>query len=160
MPVINVSWEDINSYLKWISGKSGKIYRLPSEVEWEYGAQGGGGVEQSMQIPGTASPQSCIGCGGRWDGKQPAPVGSFSPNLAGLYDMLGNVSEWVADCWNDSPISLSLGAAKRETGDCTRRVIKGGSWFLDASQARSSYRSKMSGRSRSATIGFRIIREE
>ena len=157
MPVVNVSWDDIDQYIKWISGKTGRVYRLPSEAEWEFVAQAGGGVEAKVQLAGR--PESCSGCGGKWDGTQPAPVASFSPNAMGVYDMLGNVSEWVADCWNDSPLNSGMSADRRVFGDCSRRVVKGGSWFLDSGHARSSYRSKMSTKIRSPTIGFRILRE-
>ncbi len=101
-PAINVSWNDAQEYVAWLSKKTGKPYRLLSEAEWEYAARGGTTTRYPWgNDPGT-NRANFYGSGSEWSGKQTAPVGSFDPNKFGLYDMIGNVWEWVEDCWNDS----------------------------------------------------------
>ena len=104
-PVINVSWDDAQAYIKWLSGITGKQYRLLSEAEYEYAARAGTETKypwgEEIKLNGEAM-ANCNGCGSQWGGKQTAPVGSFPANVFGLYDMVGNVSEWTEDCWNGS----------------------------------------------------------
>ena len=131
-PVINVSWDDAQAYVKWLSGITGKPYRLLSEAEYEYAARAG---SRDETIPGatrsssTAKPMAnCDGCGSQWDRKQTAPVGSFAANAFGLYDMVGNVWEWTEDCWNASYKGAPADGSPWTSGDCSRRVVRGGSW--------------------------------
>jgi formylglycine-generating enzyme required for sulfatase activity len=98
-PVIYVSWDDAVAYAKWLSEQTGKRYRLPTEAEWEYGARAGAETSYWWGNEVKQGLANCRGCGSRWDGKQPAPVGSFKPNPFGLYDTAGNVAERVQDCW-------------------------------------------------------------
>ncbi len=104
-PVINVSWDDAQAYVKWLSRITGKRYRLLSEAEYEYAARAGTRTAypwgDEIRLNGKPMP-NCSGCGSQWDGKQTAPVGSFTANRFDLYDMVGNVWEWTEDCWNDS----------------------------------------------------------
>ena len=102
---------------------------------------------------------NCVGCGGQWSGKSAAPVGSFQPNDFGLFDVHGNVWEWVHDCWSDNYNGRSKSAASIEREGCGRRVLRGGSWYNDADYARSSYRGNEMSNFRDAGVGFRVLRE-
>lgn len=137
-PVIRVTWDDVQQYVAWLSRRTGKAYRLLSEAEWEYAAQAGSGLEQSVQHG--ANQANCDGCGSRWDNRQTAPVGSFAANAFGLHDMLGNVWEWTADCWNENLSGLPTDGSARTSGDCSRRVLRGGSWSYYPRGTRSAYR--------------------
>ena len=99
-PVINVSQKDAKAYATWLSDQTGKTYRLPSESEWEYAARAGTETAYSWGDEIGVNRANCRGCGSELDGEQTAPVGRFEPNAFGLYDMHGNVWEWVADCWH------------------------------------------------------------
>jgi peptidoglycan hydrolase-like protein with peptidoglycan-binding domain len=148
-PVMNVNWDDAQSYVVWLSRKTGRSYRLLSEAEWEYAAQAGSGGEQAAQAGSNQA--NCVGCGSRWDNRQTSPVGSFAPNAFGLHDMLGNVWEWTGDCWNDSHAGASGDGTARTGGDCSRRVLRGGSWFSDPWSARSATRDGSTSASASST---------
>src|SRR5208337_714439 len=143
MPVVNVDWKDAEQYAVWFSAMTGKPYRLLSEAEWEYAARAGvttayyWGQEIGKVSATTAYywgqeigklNANCDGCGSRWDDLQTSPVGSFKPNAFGLNDMAGNVWQWVQDCYHSD-----YGGAPTDgtawTGDCSKHVIRGGSWF-------------------------------
>jgi formylglycine-generating enzyme required for sulfatase activity len=155
-PVINVSWDDAQAYVTWLSQKTGKPYRLLSEAEWEYAAQAGTGRE--VAVTRGANMANCSECGSRWDRRQAAPVGSFAANALGLHDMLGNVWEWTADCWNNSQAGAAVDASARATGDCSRRVLRGGSWGNGPVNSRSADRSWRAAGYRFDDIGFRVAR--
>ena len=125
----NVDWGDAQTYVKWLSGKTGKPYRLPSEAEWEYAARGGTSFRywwgQEM-VPVRAS---CKDCGGTVGKSSPPSVGTFPANPFGLFDMNGGVSEWVADCWNATYDGAPNDGSARTKGNCSRRVLRGGSWL-------------------------------
>jgi formylglycine-generating enzyme required for sulfatase activity len=143
-PVINVSWSDAKKYVRWLSQKTGKSYRLLTETEWEYAARAGADTAYPWGDVIGSGNANCNGCGSQWDNKQPAPVGSFKANAFGIYDMNGNVCEWTEDCIN---------------GNCNIRVIRGGSWFYDALNVRSAQRSGDSPGARDFDDGFRVARE-
>lgn len=161
-PVIRVSWNDAVVYADWLSGQTAKRYRLPSEAEWEYAARGG---TETVYWWGNEMKQglaNCIGCGSPWDGKKPAPVGSFKPNPFGLYDTSGNVSEWTQDCRHENYKGApSDGSAweEKDGGDCAVRGIRGGMWLWAqdhvCSSSRRWNRPTFSGRA----LGFRLVRE-
>jgi formylglycine-generating enzyme required for sulfatase activity len=161
-PVIHVLWNDAVAYAKWLFQQTGKHYRLPTEAEWEYAARGG---TETVYWWGNEIKQglaNCVGCGSRWAGKQPAPVGSFKSNQFGLYDTAGNVAERVQDCWHENYEGAPTeGSAWEEKngGDCGRRVIRGGSSFKAHDFARSSHRFSNRPTRRSRTLGFRLVRE-
>jgi formylglycine-generating enzyme required for sulfatase activity len=155
-PVMNVSWDDAQAYVAWLSQKTGKPYRLLSEAEWEYAAQAGSGREAATTRG--ASEANCVGCGSRWDNRQAAPVGSFAANAFGLHDMLGNVWEWTADCWNAGHDAALAEGSARLGGDCSRRVLRGGSWLDDPEVTRSAIRFRYSTDYRSVFYGFRVAR--
>ena len=101
-PVINVSWRDAQDYVKWLSDKTGKRYRLPTEAEWEYASRAGTQTRYWWGDDIGVINANGLSCGSQWDGKQTAPVGSFKPNAFGLYDTVGNVWEWTQDCWHEN----------------------------------------------------------
>lgn len=142
-PVINVSWNDAEQYVRWLSQKTGNSYRLLTEVEWEYAARAGTTTAYPWGDAIGSGNANCNGCGSQWDNKQPAPVGSFQANAFGLYDMNGNVCEWTEGCVNDN---------------CGVRVIRGGSWFYDPLSVRTAYRSGDGVNARDFDDGFRVAR--
>ena len=158
-PVINVSWDDAKAYAAWLSKKTGKIYRLPSEAEREYATRAGTTTDYSWGNEIGRNRANCNGCGSRWDFKQTAPVGSFAPNAFGLYDLHGNVWEWVEDCWHDSYMGAPPdGSAWVTGGECSRRVKRGGSWYYIPWFLRSGYRGGYETEIREDTLGFRVAR--
>jgi formylglycine-generating enzyme required for sulfatase activity len=167
-PVIDVSWEDVQQYLTWLSGKAGHAYRLPSEAEWEYAARAGTGSAYWWGDDIGAGRAACKGCGSQWDGKGTAPVGSFAPNPWDLYEMLGNVSQWTADCWHDdysgAPADGSAwedkGSSWIGSGGCGRRVARGGSKDDKPRDLRAAARVRMRAGSRDNFRGFRVARSE
>ena len=134
-PAIYVSWEDARSYVSWLSGKTGERYRLLSESEWEYAARAGttGPFHFGSTIStDQANYRGTFTYGSGRKGvyrEETVPVGSFSANGFGLHDMHGNVWEWVEDCSHDSYSGAPTdGSAWTTGGDCSRRVLRGGSW--------------------------------
>ncbi len=134
-PVIAVEPEDAQSYVTWLSAETGQEYRLPSEAEWEYAARAGSTTKYSWGNEIGFNRANCEGCGSQWDDSTTAPVGSFAPNAWGLYDMHGNVWEWVA------------GSA-----------LRGGSYADSPSSLRSARRSRPYVPMRYISYGFRIAR--
>ena len=157
-PVINVSWDDARSYVSWLSRRTGERYRLPSESEWEYAARAGSTSKYSWGNEVGRNRANCNGCGSRWDGQRTAPVGSFAPNAFGLYDMHGNVYEWVEDCWNGSYADAPSDGGARLSGDCAKRVLRGGSWYVDPRYLRAAARNGSTAGYRNSGDGFRVAR--
>ncbi len=157
-PVINVSWNDAQSYVSWLSKRTGKSYRLLSESEWEYVARAGSVTAYSWGNDIGHNRANCDGCGSRWDNKKTAPVGAFSANAWGLYDVHGNVWEWVEDCQNDSYYGAPEDGSAWESGNCSGRVLRGGSWFNRPRGLRSAYRDRVRIESRAYYSGFRVAR--
>ena len=159
-PVIHVSWEDARQYVQWLSRKTGRDYRLPSETEWEYAARAGTTTRYwwgNSLLPGKAA---CKGCGTDPNADRPMRVGAFSENPLGLQDMTGNVAQWVADCWaKDHQGALRNGAA-RELPNCRRYVLRGGSWKNDPGYLRSSSRDHYDAAVRYPAHGFRVARQK
>ena len=157
-PVINVRWEDAQSYVRWLSNKTGKSYRLLSESEWEYVARAGSVTAYSWGNEIGHNRANCDGCGSRWDNEKTAPVGAFSANAWGLHDVHGNVWEWVEDCWNDSYTGAPADGSAWESGDCSERVLRGGSWIFDPRYLRAANRNWVATGRRYDSNGFRIAR--
>ena len=163
-PAMNISWEDAKAYAAWLSAKTGKTYRLLSEAEWEYAARAG--TSAAYPYADGLSPTKA-NYDASTDGSGPSdvnrqrtvPVGSFLPNAFGLYDMQGNVSEWVEDCWNDEYTAAAPtdGSAWVE-GDCKGHVVRGGSWEDSATELRSAARTGGAKDDRFYTDGVRIAR--
>ena len=145
-PVINVSWDDAQEYVRWLSRETGKPYRLLSEAEWEYVARAGSTTQYPWGNDVGTNRANCDGCGSQWDDKNTAPVGSFQPNGFGLYDTAGNVWEWVEDCWNDSYAGAPRDGSAWTGGwfdECDGRVLRGGSWYVYPRFIRSAFRSRI-----------------
>ena len=159
MPVINVSWVDIKQYVSWLSQLTGKEYRLPTEAEWEYAARAGVNTRYSWGDDLGMGNANCDGCGSQWDLQQTAPVGSFKPNRAGLYDMHGNVWEWVEDSWHENyDVAPTDGSAWVRGGDPSFRVVRGGSWRNESELVRAAVRFRRNANVRFDTLGFRVAR--
>ena len=174
-PVVCVSWADAKAYVAWLSEKTGKAYRLLSEAEWEYVARGG---TETSRYWGDSEVGQCDHANGgdvtlkeeygdwKWvtapcrDGSiHTSEVGRYGENGYGLADMLGNVWEWVEDCWHESYGGAPEdGSAWVTGGNCDRRVLRGGSWVNEPWNLRSAIRSRDSAGFRGYGDGFRIAR--
>ena len=158
-PVINVSWEDAEAYVAWLSDETGEDYRLPSESEWEYAARARSTTRYSWGQDIGRNRANCNGCGSRWDGRETAPAGSFAANAWGLHDMHGNVWEWVEDCWHENYAGAQRdGSAWTSGGNCGRRVLRGGSWGSISVFLRSAGRGRFDAGARNINGGFRVSR--
>ena len=160
MPVINVSWRDAKQYVTWLSRSTSKEYRLLAEAEWEYAARSGTATRYSWG-PGVGKGNAnCDGCGSRWDLQQTAPVGSFKPNAFGLYDMHGNVWEWVEDVWHPNYRGAPIdGSPWLEGGDSNFRVVRGGSWRNEDDLIGATVRRERNINVAFDTLGFRVARK-
>ncbi len=173
-PVVCVSWNDAKAYTEWLSRSTGKRYRLPSEAEWEYAARAGttsayfwganaqGGCKFANLVDASAkkafSAWAQAGCS---DGYSfTAPVGRFQANAFGLHDMAGNVWEWTEDCWNPGYADAPRDGTASSAGDCSRRVLRGGSWSTYERLARSAHRYGSLSVNRGAYNGFRVVRTD
>lgn len=154
LPVTDVEWDEVQGYLRWLSEETGEAYRLPSEAEWEYAARAGTSTKYSWGNEIGVNRTNCANfepegpgnCGEPWEGT--APVGSFVPNAWGLHDMHGNVSEWVADCWNGSYVGAPTDGSVWRGGDCELHVIRGGDFGGRPAELRAAEReSNLVGRS-------------
>ena len=161
-PVTAVSRHDAQGFIGWLNKKEGtQAYRLPSEAEWEYAARAGTTTRYSWGDAIGRNRANCDGCGSRWDNKRPAPVGSFEPNAFGLYDMHGNVWEWVADCWHNNYKGAPTDGSAWTSGcgSDVRAVVRGGSWLNGPRFLRSAYRGWYAPSSRDNNIGFRLVQD-
>jgi formylglycine-generating enzyme required for sulfatase activity len=159
MPVINVTWYDAKQYVAWLSQLTGKEYRLLTEAEWEYAARAGSGTRYSWGDVADVDRADCDGCGSHWDLQQTAPAGSFKANPFGLYDIHGNVWEWVEDTWHQNYDSApSYASAWLSGGDHNFRVIRGGSWRNESALVRAAVRVERNIHVRFDTLGVRVAR--
>ena len=161
-PVINVSREDAQAYATWLSTQTGKTYRLPSEAEWEYAARAGTRTLYSWGDEIGRNRANCNYCRSEWDGRRTAPVGSFAANAFDLFDMHGNVSEWVADCWHDNYQGAPTDG-HAWTSDCgffdVPAVVRGGSWRSLPQDLRAANRFRFSPSYRDFFYGFRLVQD-
>jgi formylglycine-generating enzyme required for sulfatase activity len=157
-PVIDVSWQDAKSFVAWLAKKTGKNYRLPSEAEWEYAARAGTVQKFWWGKDAGKSNANCDGCGDVSLHKT-MPVGSFRPNGFGLYDTSGNAYEWVEDCWNDSYAKAPKDGTAWTSGQCSQRVLRGGSFANNFSAATSAARFRYDLDVRYYANGFRVARD-
>lgn len=151
-PIVGVSWNSAQSFVKWLNKQTGKHYRLPSETEWEYAARAGTNTAFPFGQKIGVGKANCLrdNCGD--DFLYAAPVGSFTANPFGLYDMQGNVWEWVQDLEGDYP---SKRASLAEEGD-GKRIVRGGSWANYPEALRSAYRHKHTPTHQHYLVGFRV----
>jgi formylglycine-generating enzyme required for sulfatase activity len=173
-PVINVNWFQAQQYAAWLSRMTGKPYRLLSEAEFEYAARAGTLTAypwgDDVAKPTVVRPPNihakrprivhanCAGCGSKWDNRQPSPVGSFAPNGFGLYDMHGNVLQWVEDCLHGDYEGAPRDGSAWTAGDCARRIMRGGSYNTKPWTLRSASRFAFPAASNRYWIGFRVRR--
>jgi formylglycine-generating enzyme required for sulfatase activity len=157
-PATFVSWDDAQAYVGWLSRMTGKPYRLLSEAEWEYAARAGSTTAYFWGEESGNNNANCNGCGSQWDNQQTSPVGSFKPNAFGLHDMVGNVWQWVEDCYNDNYSGASADGLAWISGDCSLRVVRGGSWSGNPQDLRSANRGSDTTGSRYDDVGFRVGR--
>jgi formylglycine-generating enzyme required for sulfatase activity len=167
-PVINVSFEQALGYTQWLTGKSGQSYRLLSEAEWEYAARAG---TQAARMEPTCDYANVYDRTGdaRYKFNKPsfacddgfaetAPVGSFKPNAFGLYDLQGNVWEWVEDCFNESYDDAPDDGSAWHAGDCSLRVLRGGGWDNGPRTIRFAQRYRNGVAERNDGLGFRVAK--
>ena len=166
--MIFVSWKDAHAYVDWLAKKTGKPYRLLSETEWEYAARGCTTTACPNQpfwfgaiTPELANYDARYAYAGSPKGlarKRAVPADEGPPNPFGLVNMLGNVRQWVEDCWNAAPGPPPAGGAARLDGDCSQRVTRGGSYDDKPQELRAAARAWETVDTRSQKIGFRVAR--
>ncbi|KCZ45915.1 MULTISPECIES: formylglycine-generating enzyme family protein [unclassified Hyphomonas] len=170
-PVVCVNWLDAQAYVRWLSLRTGETYRLPTEAEWEYAARAGSrsvhAINENTQADcmlRNAADVSAKQNFPDWntfncdDGAAfTAPVGSYAPNGFGLFDMTGNVWEWVEDCYG--PLQAADMDGDAQQPDCSNRVIRGGSWNYGPGEVREATRDIHAPSTRGSGLGFRVARE-
>jgi formylglycine-generating enzyme required for sulfatase activity len=176
LPVVHVSWNDAQAYVHWLSARTGKKYRLPSEAEFEYALRAGTTtryewgdknptrVYANLTGDGDRSPRLRRSWAkafpkyndGYWG---PSPIGSFAPNKFGLRDIDGNVSDWIEDCWHENYMRAAADSRAWVNPGCAEHVVRGGSWGSSPDQARSAYRLAAPADTRSARVGIRVARD-
>ena len=175
LPVVHVSARDADAYAQWLADQTGQRYRLPSEAEFEYMLRAGnagtypwgdgapsprrgnftGALDQSPS--GRRWRNAFAGYGdGAWG---PAPVATYTPNAFGLFDVDGNVTEWVGDCWHSSYRRAPVTGKAWVNPGCRERVVRGGSWASSPEQTRSAWRLGSDADTTNARVGFRVVRE-
>ena len=166
-PITHVTWHEAKAYTDWLSGRTGMDYRLPSESEWEYVARAN---TTTLFHTGQSITSEQANYDGRYDWRRSGvltsdiymgrtlEVGSFEANALGLHDIHGNASEWTLDCYNSHYDGAPEDGRARGTGNCTRRVVRGGSWKDKPLDIRSARRHANVPDERSSKIGFRVMR--
>jgi formylglycine-generating enzyme required for sulfatase activity len=157
-PVHNVSWDDAQQYVAWISQVTKKSYRLPTEAEWEYAARAGSDGDYwwgDRIVDGMAN---CRQCGEPFKVDMPMKAASFAPNPFGLYHVAGGVAQWVADCWHENYDGAPLDGSSWDRPSCNEYILRGGSWRDDEGHLRAASRVHYRGSLRDLTHGFRIAR--
>ena len=174
-PAVCLDWNDAETYIAWINArvrkehptieyKPGGPYRLPSEAEWEYAARAGTTTARWWGNEVGDGNANCNGCGSKYDFHELADVDAFKPNAFGLYGVLGNAWQWTADCWHPSYVGAPNNARPWTTdGDCTKHVIRGGSWDNTPIFVRSAERTASTADGGeldySSLAGFRVARD-
>ena len=156
LPVEQVTWEEVHIYLEKLSSKTGSVYRLPSEAEWEYAALAG----QQTEYPSGESPSGISRLA--WFNvttNKTEPVGTRASNKFGLFDMFGNVEEWTADCFNPNYQKAPSAGVPWLEGLCTFRVVRGGSWSHSVAYLRTKSRHQVHIKSKVDNLGFRVVHD-
>lgn len=171
-PAVCISWPDALDYVKWLSVTTGFAYRLPSEAEWEYAARAGTvtafpwGKTLSHEYANYGADSGWTGIAvGKDKWTATSPVGSFSPNAFGVYDMPGNVMQFTMDCFSNSYTGLPTDGSAWQKDSCEKRIIRGGDWGDPPRMLRSAFRNWIPTKGttlanyRSAGLGLRVVRE-
>lgn len=156
-PVVCVSWRDAIAYAEWLTQKTGAVYRLPTEIEWEYAARAG--VTGPYSVSGTITAEAANFAAKSGDRKgRTSPVGRYPPNGNDMHDVHGNVWELTADCWSRGYLRSGSGTSKKGV-DCSRRVAKGGAWFSSVEHLNLAMRVGVKSDFANNGLGFRVLRE-
>jgi formylglycine-generating enzyme required for sulfatase activity len=172
-PAVCLDWKDANAYIAWLNAKvhrerpsiSNRVgpYRLPSEAEWEFAARAGTVTARWWGDALGNGRANCNGCGSKWDYSELSSVDTFSPNAFGLYGMLGNAWQWTADCWHPSYVGAPTDGRAWRSGDCSKHVVRGGSWDNVPIFVRSAVRTGAMNDGKdydySTLTGFRLARD-
>ena len=146
-PVTHVTWAEAAAYAAWLSDRTGHRYRLPSEAEWEWEARAGTETAYPWGNEADGHHALCAGCGHSWPPAEwVAPTGSHPPNPWGLFDMHGNAAEWTMDCWCPDHLGAPADGSARTDGDCSRRVVRGGSYETPPRAIRQRFRRRCASR--------------
>lgn len=176
-PVVCVSWNDAQAYVRWLGTITGRPYRLPSEGEWEYVARAGTGSTRfwgddpalACRFANGADATTASRAPGATDGavhpcddgySHTAPVGRYESNAFGLHDVLGNVAEWTQDCWHPDYRHARADGKPETTGECALRVVRGGAWDEGPAGLRAAYRVGSPTTVRVYGRGFRVARDD
>lgn len=170
-PVVCVTWNDAQAYIKWLSVKTGFAYRLLSEAEWEYAARAGskGAYHSGDSVQDICSFANVADSSAPFPWKtqlcrdyvaaQTSEAGRFGANSFRVHDMMGNASEWVADCWSPTHEAASTTGEAREPAECSKRTIRGGSWTDRLALQRAAVRRGAPGEDHAENrLGFRVAR--
>ena len=165
-PAVCVTWEDAQAYVSWLSAKSGQHFRLLTEAEWEFAARAGtvtpfwwgASITPDQANYNASATYGPDGISGAWL-QRTMPVDSFKPNPWGLYQVHGNVWEWVEDCWSrDYHGASNDGSARQSATSCKQRVLRGGSWLNGPLGLRSARRHAAHPQFRRSDVGFRVAK--
>jgi len=161
-PAVWISWHDAKSFAEWLNRSKAAddpgFYRLPSETEWEYAARGGARGRYTWGESPGAGLANCMECGAEGTGGT-LPAGTFPPNAFGLYEVLGNVDEWVEDCFVPTYEGAPTDGSPRRDGTCAERPARGGSWEYPGASVRLGWRDNYTPDARTDEQGVRIVRE-
>ena len=172
-PAVCLDWRDADAYIPWLNAKVRRLrpesaegkgpYRLPSEAEWEYAARAGTKTARWWGDAIGVNKANCNGCGSKWDDRLLADVDTFAPNPFGLYGILGNAWQWMADCWHLNYKGAPTDGSAWTEKNCGRHVIRGGSWnnlpVFVRSAARSGSVTDGGEYDYSSLTGFRVVRD-
>jgi formylglycine-generating enzyme required for sulfatase activity len=156
-PVINITWYDAQRYIGWLAKMTGKPYRMLTEAEYEYATRAGTQTAYPWGDEVGENNANCNGCVSKW-GSSTVPVGSFPPNKLGLYDMNGNIWSWLQDCLHGDYAGAPSDGSEWTGGDCSSRVIRSGSWYVNPPSIRSAFRNWYPPDSRNQFTGLRLSR--
>lgn len=154
-PVDSVSWDEIQQFIQKLNRLTGRKFRLPSEAEWEYACRAGG----QERYCGDSDKAQVVWYSQNSDGRSQR-VGYLTPNAFGLYDMSGNIYEWVADCWHSGYVGAPSDGRAWTSGACQRRVLRGGAWYYSPAYATATYRNANISSSRFIIYGFRLAHDD
>jgi formylglycine-generating enzyme required for sulfatase activity len=163
-PAVCVNWYDAKAYVAWLTKKTGKLYRLPTESEWEYAARAGTttpfwwGASISTEQANYDGTTTYAGGNKGENLQKTAPATNYKPNAWGLYQVHGNAFEWIEDCWNNSYSNAPADSSAALSGNCTRHVRRAGAWNYPAATLRAAYRDSRPASTRGSNMSLRVAR--